>query len=552
VESYALDVTFDPSRAWISGKASIKLKTKVFATSSLTFRLAQSLAVSSVSSPAFGYLLSLRVIGQNSVLVSLPKLVPGGTEIVLDVVYSGRLEPQSLDREAISVEPQVQEPQGPPQGDSPILQPEPRFMYSNRIYWHPQAQVTDYATATMRLTVPSEYQIVASGMPEGSKLVPAEASTRSNPKFMRTVEYRADRPVRYLACVISRFVPVGSTKVEVPALALGDGTSASQTDSSVNIEVVSTPRMTGRSRSLISRVAAVTRYYAKTVGEAPYPNFTLATLDDNLPGGHSPAFFAIFHQPLPTTPYSWSDDPVAFDNIYPLFFLAHEVAHQWWGQAVGWKNYHEQWLSEGFAQYFAALYAGADRGPDTLEALIADMRDSTIPRLSQGPISLGYRLGHIQSDGRVFRSIIYNKSAVVLHMLRRLIGDDAFFAGVRKFYKDFRFQKAGTDDLRAVFESGTSMPLGRFFDRWISGASIPKLRLTSRVTESGDSAIVKIEQVGDVFDLPLTVSVQYADGRNEDVTIKVTDATVEQSVPLKGPIRRIVAKDELSLFEMVR
>ena len=137
------------------------------------------------------------------------------------------------------------------------------------------------------------------------------------------------------------------------------------------------------------------------------------------------------------------------------------------------------------------------------------MRDSTIPRLSQGPISLGYRLGHIQSDGRVFRSIIYNKSAVVLHMLRRLIGDDAFFAGLRKFYKDYRFQKAGTDDLRAVFESGTSMPLGRFFDRWIAGSSIPKLRLTSRVTEGGDSALVKIEQVGDVFDLPLTVSVQY-------------------------------------------
>jgi aminopeptidase N len=219
---------------------------------------------------------------------------------------------------------------------------------------------------------------------------------------------------------------------------------------------------------------------------------------------------------------------------------------------VGWKNYHEQWLSEGFAQYFAALYAGADRGPDTLDALVADMRDSTIPRLSQGPISLGYRLGHIQSDGRVFRSIIYNKSAVVLHMLRRLIGDEAFFAGVRKFYKDWRFQKAGTDDLRAVFESTSSMPLGRFFDRWIGGSSIPKIRLTSRVAEGGESALVKIEQVGDVFDLPLTVSVQYADGRNEEVTIKVREATVEQAVALKGPVRRIVVKDELSLYELVR
>ena len=85
--------------------------------------------------------------------------------------------------------------------------------------------------------------------------------------------------------------------------------------------------------------------------------------------------------------------------------------------------------------------------------LIADMRETATERLSQGPISLGYRLGHIQADGRIFRGVVYNKSAVVLHMLRRLIGDEAFFNGLRKFYRDSRFQKAGTDDFRAAFET---------------------------------------------------------------------------------------------------
>ena len=51
---------------------------------------------------------------------------------------------------------------------------------------------------------------------------------------------------------------------------------------------------------------------------------------------------------------NWRGDPASFEN-FPQFFLAHELAHQWWGQAIGWKNYHEQWISEGFAQYFAAL-----------------------------------------------------------------------------------------------------------------------------------------------------------------------------------------------------
>jgi len=79
-------------------------------------------------------------------------------------------------------------------------------------------------------------------------------------------------------------------------------------------------------------------------------------LEHDLPGGHSPGYFAALNQPLPTSPLVWRNDPAAFSS-FPDFFLAHELAHQWWGQAVGWKNYHEQWISEGFAQYFSALYA---------------------------------------------------------------------------------------------------------------------------------------------------------------------------------------------------
>ena len=99
------------------------------------------------------------------------------------------------------------------------------------------------------------------------------------------------------------------------------------------------------------------------MADAPYESFTLALTESDLPGGHSPAYFAMLNQPLPQSPFVWTNDPVSFQS-YPSFFIAHELAHQWWGQAVGWKNYHEQWLSEGFAQYFAALYAERERGPE--------------------------------------------------------------------------------------------------------------------------------------------------------------------------------------------
>ena len=157
-----------------------------------------------------------------------------------------------------------------------------------------------------------------------------------------------------------------------------------------------------------------------------------------------------------------------------------------------------------------------------LDALIADMRETAAERLSQGPISLGYRLGHIQADGRVFRGVVYNKSAVVLHMLRRLIGDEAFFNGLRKFYRDSRFKKAGTGDFRAAFEAVSPLKLERFFDRWILGSTVPRLRLSHQPGSEPGTVVIRVEQVGDAFDLPLTVSVQYTDGRSEDLTLKIT------------------------------
>ena len=70
------------------------------------------------------------------------------------------------------------------------------------------------------------------------------------------------------------------------------------------------------------------------------------------------------------------------------------------------------------------------------------MRRWAMNESDQGPVYLGYRVGHIKSDGRAFRAIIYNKGAMVLHMLRRLVGDEAFFSGLRRFYADSRFSKA--------------------------------------------------------------------------------------------------------------
>jgi aminopeptidase N len=186
-----------------------------------------------------------------------------------------------------------------------------------------------------------------------------------------------------------------------------------------------------------------------------------------------------------------------------------------------------------------------------LETLLAGMRKSVEPFYDQGPIALGYRLGHIKSDSRVFRAIVYNKSSVVLHMLRRLVGDEAFFRGVKRFYDTWRFKKAGTDDFQAAIAAETPINLERFFERWIYGFGRPRLHITWHNPDA-ETSIVRVEQAGEVFDLPLTVVIQFADGRSETRTLKITDQVHEERLTGKSPIRRVTPRDELSIFQTGR
>jgi hypothetical protein len=480
----------------------------------------------------------------------LPGGVLTGSRLTIELAYAGRLAPQSIDQEGLGVRGQTQgRGQQPPQNpDEPrlLIVPEQRWLYSSRSPWHPQAMTHDYATAELRVTVPAEYQIAAVGRQVGSSATQALEAGKF--RDMMTSQYVADRPVRYLSCLISRFGVVSRAIADVPGVAAAVG-SALTPGRSVGIEVLATPRMMNRNKTTADLAARVVRFLSETVGEAPYPSLSIIALDDNVPGGHSPAYFVALHQALPSTPYSWANDPAAFENAYPPFFLAHEIAHQWWGQAVGWRNYHEQWLSEGLAQYFAVLYAGADRGPQMIDTLIATMRQSSRQALNQGPIALGYRIGHVMNDGRAFRHIVYNKAAVVLHMLRRFIGDDAFFSGLRRFYAERRFTKAGTVHLRQAFEATAGIDLTRFFEQWIYGFGVPRLRVSSAMDADGLTAVIKVEQPAHPFDLPLTVSLQFADGRTELRTLRVTGAVFEERFTTTSPLRRATIRDDLSYFE---
>jgi len=539
VLDYDVDVAFTPERLWINGHTTLRLKVRAYGIGTLNLRLADPLVVESIVSTEYGRLFGIRVKNQNMIVVNLPTLVPRDAMITLTVTYNGRLEPQTPDRETVGA--QVGQSLGP--DDMPMMAAERSFLYSNRSNWYPQPPFSDYATARIRINVPAGVDCVASGtLASGypAPIEPAEGESKDPALARKLYLFTAAQPVRYLSFVISRFVRADAQTVAFPPsnLAAADGVAAGMSGTSygsLNLAVDANPRQLSKARELAPRAADIAAFYESILGDCPYGSFTVALVESDLPGGHSPAYFAALNQQLPTSPLVWRNDPAAF-NGYNDFFIAHELAHQWWGQAVGWQNYHEQWLSEGFAQYFAALYAQHQRGADGFASVLRQLRKWAMDASEQGPVYLGYRLGHIKNDSRVFRALVYNKGAAVLHMLRRLVGDEAFFRGLRRFYRTSRFHKAGTEDFRAAMETESGMQLDRFFEQWIYGSALPTLKLSYRI--DGDDVVLRVDQVGDVFDVPLAVTLNYGTKR-VNVIVPVTDRTVEQRVRLSGTLRSV-------------
>jgi hypothetical protein len=514
------DITarFDPDRLQVSASHTMRLRL-LMPTSTLRLRLHDDFHVASVTSGEGGSLLFLRVRDQGTFVVSLGPLALREEPFTITTRYAGRHDPAPVDQELV----QVTAPSTLHLADEGFVD-RPPLVYSNRTAWYPRPATEDFARARVGLDVPEGWLGVT-----GGELV----ETRTEGDRTRT-EYRLAQPGKFVTVVVGRLADVGLRQ---------EGEQAVRGYAGLRTRAETLDRMRDAQEMLA--------FYAKRFGPSPYPYLGLVVAEGETPAGHSPPGLVYLQVRPPVLRGRLADDPSNFSD-FAGFFLAHETAHQWWGQGTAPANYRERWLSEAWAQYAAALWLRERLGEGAFRDMMDRMARWALRDDAAGPIHLGQRLGHLRQDPRIFRAVVYDKGAWVLHMLRGLLGDEAFFAGARTFLARHRYAKAGSEDLRAALEEASGRDLRPYFESWIYGTGLPTLRWSARTerTAGGFRTTVEVRPQGLPGPLPLQVAVAWSGGR-ESRTFLLEVAGGSWTIDTPQEPRRVTLNEDRGMLARI-
>jgi aminopeptidase N len=242
--------------------------------------------------------------------------------------------------------------------------------------------------------------------------------------------------------------------------------------------------------------AAALAFFSQTVAPYPYEKLALIIGATRF-GGMENSSAIVFTNTL--------FEPRRNDKISPRFgiptriedVVAHEIAHQWFGDSVTESTWADLWLSEGFATYFAGLFIEKHEGEDAFRQYMRDAAARYFSYEKQRNVPIHDT--ETQDLMKLLNPNNYEKGAWVLHMLRRRIGDEAFFKGLRNYYNAHRDANATTEDLRHALEKSSGKDLKEFFARWVYGSGHPRYQLGwgSMERQAGAFLTVELRQLQD-------------------------------------------------------
>jgi len=358
--------------------------------------------------------------------------------------------------------------------------------------------------------------------------VPAWMTATGNGRLIETIpvgpdrlshHWREDYPIAtYLVAVnATNFVHWTDTYVPIEG------------DAPMPVTYYCYPESEAAARVAWERTPLMIERFARLFGEYPFVREQYGMVEFQWAG-------AMEHQTLS----SYGSYLLASDRRQNERVVAHELAHQWWGDLISPGTWDDIWLNEGFATYCEALWYEATEGP-------AGYRAHMLSRSRPGGREFP---GTIHRPDYTFNSTVYSKGAWVLHMLRGILGDELFFHTLREYRRNYAFGAAITPNFQATVERVTGRDLSSFFRSWVYGSGRPIYEATWTSSPvpgtQGTSGAVQVElslaqaQAEPVFSMPISLVASFGDGSSDTIRIE-NEARVETyQFTLRAEPERIV------------
>lgn len=387
--------------------------------------------------------------------------------------------------------------------------------------WVPVLNFGDVYTADIELTVPEGYTAISQG----------ELVAKNEEAGKSRFTYAQKRPV-YFYCAAA--APYETREAEYTSTVGGRQTRPLR----VHLFKKTSPDYFD---GYLKALPPILQFYEEWFGEFPFAKLSIAQVNF-FPGGlGTPGLILIGDK--------------AFDKPgIPAAFLAHEVAHTWFGNELTLDLSEDSipWLSEGFANYLDAMYLEHRDGHD---AFVRHMRQlaenyyTAVSTVEDKPIK-----GTLLGDP-MYSSLAYDKGAFVLHALRGLLGSEKFRKLLRDYVAEHQLQVVTIADFQTAAERSYGAPLDWFFQQWLTRTGIPRYRVNV-ASPAGEAngqfqTTVEIEQLGDAYALPLDIEAETATGR-ERQRFDVKDAVTTVTMTTKAAPTKVMLDPEYWILKHPR
>ena len=444
------------------------------------FELNNGLRINTITAADRSPLTSERLTSDSTVRIALPHPIAKGTSTTFTFDYVGVLTGSDTSPvEGIKL--------------ASIDEPVSILLYAGR--WFPMTGLfTNRFTAEIHVRVPPAYTVVGSGS-TANKTPDAFDFSWTKPGFPGTL-------------IAGKFLP------------------AITANGSRNVKIYVTEKHKEAAAGYAHTAANEFEFFTTTFGEPKSSRLNLVELpDDSISAAWAPELVAI------------AGNRIGDKNSTRL--LANTIAHQWWGSEVSPATLNDAWITNGMSRYAELMYLEDTSGKTALESAVTDISAGALAYDTE-PLST---VGRLDPFSPQFQSMTLEKGAMIFHMLRWEMGDEAFTKMLRGVLSQYTDKPVRSSNIETVAEAQSHLELAPFFAQWVDGTGAPAF--TSKFTvyrlgsNKGFRTIGQINQDLDLFRMPVELRIE-TDGKTETRRIDVTGSDSSYTVETFGRPRRII------------